>query len=240
MRRTAALRGSADRNYTAERAVQALEILAQQPGSAPAVARELGVADRTARRILKSLAAKGYVEPHGGCGRARYAYVPTVRILAMAAKLAERLPLVTRGQRVVEAVANAAGWCAYLVVPCYAGVVVVASAGTGSMRPWTTIAAGADAGGLVLLAYREGWRRSLAQLAAEAPMDEDTAASIRDRGHALAARPGDIGSLAVAVHTRDAPLAALALRGAGAALIAEEDRFKRVLSAGARELTSAA
>jgi hypothetical protein len=76
-------------NYTAQRVLRALEVIVIAPASAPQVAHALGINARTARRILGTLQDEQYVEyviaPRG---RPRQRYVPTVRLLALAAQLA--------------------------------------------------------------------------------------------------------------------------------------------------------
>jgi predicted ArsR family transcriptional regulator len=69
-RRSAALRAAAEHNYTAQRVLQALEVIVLCPSSAPTVAEALGVQPRTARRMLKTLMKDQYVERRGGRGRA--------------------------------------------------------------------------------------------------------------------------------------------------------------------------
>jgi len=92
--RSAAAHPAVEINYTAERVLRALEVIALRPSTAPAVADVIGVHPRTARRILRTLAKERYVEQRPRCGRRTHAYEPTVRLLAMAAQLASRLELV--------------------------------------------------------------------------------------------------------------------------------------------------
>src|SRR4051794_21613528 len=102
----AAVRAAAKHSYTAERVLRALEVIVFRPSTAPTVAREIGVSNRTARRILETFVHEEYVEHRGGRGRAAREFVPTIRLLAMAAQLAARLPLIQRGRRAVCEIAE--------------------------------------------------------------------------------------------------------------------------------------
>jgi DNA-binding IclR family transcriptional regulator len=66
-------------NYTVQRTVRALEILAQEGAiSGAALARRLQMSDPTARRLLRSLASQGYVRgPLGtSCGSCHWELTP--------------------------------------------------------------------------------------------------------------------------------------------------------------------
>jgi DNA-binding IclR family transcriptional regulator len=232
----AAVRAAAKRNYTAERVLRALEVIVFRPSTAPTVAREIGVSDRTARRILETLVQEEYVERGGGRGRAAREFVPTVRLLAMAAQLAARLPLIQRGRRAVREIAVEAQLAAYMVVPCYERVVLIAGSGEDIWCPWATLPACSDASGQVLLAHRARWRRSLTEAGPGLSIGEREAASIVERGHALVTPADGIGSLAVTVMDREQPIAALALRGSRARLVADEDALAELLTRAAAEL----
>ncbi|MGH2796255.1 MAG: helix-turn-helix domain-containing protein [Thermoleophilaceae bacterium] len=232
----AAVRAAAKHNYTAERALRALEVIVLRPSTAPTVAREIGISDRTARRILETLVREEYVERHGGRGRAGREFVPTVRLLAMAAQLAARLPLIERSRRTVREIAEEAQLAAYIVVPCYERVVLIAGSGEDIWRPWATLPACSDASGQVLLAHRERWRRSLAEAGPDLSIGEREAARIVEQGHVLVAPADGIGSLAVAVVDREQPIAALALRGSRARLVADEGALAELLTRAAAEL----
>jgi len=143
-RRAAALRAGAEQNYTAQRVLRALEVIVLRPSSAPAVAAAIGVHPRTARRILRSLSKERYVERRGGRGRGAHEYQPTVRLLAMAAQLAPRLPLVEGGRRAVREIEQQSELTAYVAIPCYSDVLVVASSGTRALRSWATLPAHRD------------------------------------------------------------------------------------------------
>lgn len=214
-RRRAAIRAAAELNYTALRALQALEVIVLRPSTAPTVATALGVTPRTARRILHTLATEQYVERRAASGRAAHEYQPTVRLLTLAAQLASRLPFVAAARRAVREVEGETDVTAYVVVPCYSDVLVVAASGRGPVRPWATLEASADAAGWILLAHRKEWRESLTSVTPNIAFDDDVAADILERGYAEHAGAGDggCGSLAVAVPAPSTPIAALGVRG---------------------------
>ena len=85
--------GDAVRAYGTMNTLQALERLAVAPRSAPELAAELRVSDRTARRILQRLALEGYAVQEGGHHRR---YRATMRLLVVGRRLLEhaRLPAV--------------------------------------------------------------------------------------------------------------------------------------------------
>jgi DNA-binding IclR family transcriptional regulator len=214
-RRRTAIRAAAELNYTAQRVLQALEVIVLSPSTAPTVAGALGINPRTARRILKTLVAEQYVERRGGRGRAAHQYQPTVRLLALAAQLASRLPLVAAARRAVRRVESETDAAAYVAVPCYGDVLVIAASGAGAVRPLATLQAGADASGWVLLAHREAWRSSLRRVDPTLALDDEAAAGIVERGYAERVERG-ARSVAVPVPTDAWPIAALAVRGSSA------------------------
>jgi DNA-binding IclR family transcriptional regulator len=148
-RRATAIRAAREHSYTAERVLGALEVVALSPRTAPAVAEAIGVHPRTARRILKTLAEQQYVEQQGNRGRPAHEYRPTVRLLALAMQAAARLPLVRCGRHVVRDLERRTRLTAYVAVPCYGDVLVVACSGEHDVRPWATLPAGRDAAGRV-------------------------------------------------------------------------------------------
>jgi DNA-binding IclR family transcriptional regulator len=244
--RAAALRAAAAHNYTAERALRALEVIALNPSSVSVVATALAVHPRTARRILRTLTKQQYVEQSPRRGRAAQKYQPTVRLLAMAAQLAPQLPLVQRGRRTVREIEQQTDLTAYLAVPsylavpCYGDVLVIACSGEHTVRPWATLPAATDAAGHILLAHRAAWRQSLASAEPKLAVDEPEAAQIIERGHVLAATSDErSGSLAVVVPDRAEPLAALAIRGSGVDLLAREEALAELLQRAAAELAEA-
>jgi len=210
------MRAAAELNYTALRVLQALEVIVLHPSTAPMVAEAVGIDARTARRMLNTLSAERYVERRGGQGRAGHEYRPTVRLLTLAAQLAPRLPLVAAGRRAVREVENATELAAYVAVPCYSDVLVVAASGNGPIRPWATLQASSDATGWVLLAHRQAWRRSLMQVETTFAVDDQATASILERGYAeIGGASEACASLAVVVPAGTTPIAALGARGPG-------------------------
>jgi DNA-binding IclR family transcriptional regulator len=238
--RSAALIDAAEHNYTSQRVLQALEVIVLSPTTAPGVAASVGVNPRTARRILKTLVREQYVERRGGPGRGAHEYQPTVRLLAMAAQLGSRLPLVAAGRRAVATIETQTGLAAYVAVPCYADVLVIAASGSGGVRPWATLPASGDAAGRVLLVHREPWRRSLASVEPDVLVNDEEVAAVVSRGYASVVTRGErCGSLAVVVPAAEAPIAAIAVCGASVELRAHEQdlvaALKRVAARVAQE-----
>jgi DNA-binding IclR family transcriptional regulator len=215
-RRRTAIRAAAERNYTALRVLQALEVVVLRPSTAPTVAEAVGIDARTARRILNTLATERYIERRGGPGRARHEYQPTVRLLTLAAQLASRHPLVAAGRQAVREVESEIDATAYVAVPCYSDVLVVAASGNGPIRPWATLQASSDATGWALLAHRKTWRRSLMEAETTLAVDDQATAGILERGYAeVAGTSTPCASLAVVVPADTTPIAALGVRAPG-------------------------
>ena len=211
-------------NLTAARALRALEVVAFHPASAPGLAATMGIHDRTARRLLQTLEDEGYLQRGHGSYRQRHVYSPTPRLVALAGQLAVRLPLVTRGDRVVGELHQQTGLDAYLVIPSYGDVIVLARAGDQAPAQWSLLPATDSAGGNVLLAYRQSWRDD------QRPDDESStsrldlearATEVRHLGYAVH-NQGATTSLAVAVPMVPTPLAALVLTGRTNALSGDE------------------
>lgn len=231
---------ASEHHYTAQRVLRTLEIIALRPTTAPAVAAAIGVHPRTARRLLRTLAKEQYVDRRGGSARTVYEYQPTVRLLALASQLAARLPLVRHGQRAVDDLEQQTELTAYLAVPSYAEVLVIACAGKCALRPWDKLPALADAAGRMLLAHREPWRLSVAADQPARALGNAEAASIVERGHVLlAADAKQACSLAVAVPAADPPIAALGLRGPRTDLLAGANRLLELLHRTAAQLGAA-
>ena len=229
-----------ERSYTAERVLRALEVVVLCPSSAPVIADAIGVHARTARRLLRTLAAEGYVERRGGSGRAAHHHVATVRLLALAAQLAPRLPLVQHGRRAVRELERATDLAAYLVVPCYRDVLVIACSGERGLRAWATLPACADAAGRVLLAHRTPWRHSLAASTPAPALSDAEAAQIVKRGRVLVTGTDErAGTLAVPVPAQDAPIAALGLRGPSSELTDGEHALTALLTGAAERVAAA-
>jgi DNA-binding IclR family transcriptional regulator len=77
--------------FFATRTLHAMEVLVFRPSSARQVAGELRVDARTARRLLNRLVEEGWATRTEDRERI---YAPTLRIVALAAQLVERAPLV--------------------------------------------------------------------------------------------------------------------------------------------------
>jgi DNA-binding IclR family transcriptional regulator len=206
------------------------------PSSPPQVAAAIGVHARTARRMLRTLAKERYVERRGGRGRAAHTYLPTVRLLALAAQLAPRLPLVEHGRRATRELHDATGLTAYLAIPSYGDVLVIARAGERAPRLWALVPAAEDASGHLLLAYHDAWRHS--QAARSSASTEPHAALIQERGHASVPTEGTgTGSIAAAVAAQHGPpIAALAIRGPSDHLINDETGLSELLHHAAAKL----
>jgi DNA-binding IclR family transcriptional regulator len=163
--------------------------------------------------------------------------VPTVRLPALAAQLARRLPLVRHGEHAVRELHDATGLTACLAVPSYGDVIVLARAGPTAPWIWDLLPANETAAGHVLLAYREHWRHSHDS---DGTL-EQIAADVHDRGSALvpADRTDELASLAVAVPEPGTPIAALALAGPTRALVRGGPRVVDALQREAGRLTEA-
>lgn len=160
----------------AARTLQALELLALQPLSAPQVAEALAVDPRTARRLLNRLAADGWLvrgdDP-------RRVYAPTLRIASLAGHVLQRDRVVHAALPFVTTLSAELGGDAHLAVPSYRSVLGVVHASAG--RP-ARVALGAlapchaTATGKALLAHRPAWRESVLA----APLERCTARTITD------------------------------------------------------------
>jgi DNA-binding IclR family transcriptional regulator len=149
------------------RTMQALEVLAFQPSSAPQVAEVLRVDARTARRLLNRLADEGWIVANEGRVRT---YTLSLRVVALAAHFLERSPLARAATAAVRVLHERTGAVAHVTIPSYRSVLCVAQhAADASARPRfrELIPAHATAGGKVLLAHREPWRESVLELPLE-------------------------------------------------------------------------
>jgi DNA-binding IclR family transcriptional regulator len=149
------------------RTMQALEVLAFQPSSAPQVADVLRVDARTARRLLNRLADEGWLVRTDGRVRT---YSLSLRLVALASHFLERAPLTHAATSVVGALHDRTGGVAHVAVPSYRSVLCLAQrAGDSRSRPrlGELVPAHAIAGGKVLLAHRRPWRDSVLELPLE-------------------------------------------------------------------------
>jgi DNA-binding IclR family transcriptional regulator len=216
---------SATEAFFVTRTMQAMEVLAFQPCSAPQVAGALKVHPRTARRLLNKLVAEGWLTRSEG---RRRIYAPTMRIGALAAQLADRDPLALAARAAVTRLHDETGLTAHLTIPSYrSSLCLVHRAGGPDARPQLRelVPAHATAAGKVLLAYREPWRLDLLRR----PLDAVTprtlvdpealsaeAERIAERGHAVDDGEflPDLRSVAVPVRdTTGAVAASLAVAG---------------------------
>jgi DNA-binding IclR family transcriptional regulator len=155
------------------RTMQALEVLAFQPSSAPQVAEVLRVDNRTARRLLNRLAAEGWIVRRDGRVKT---YALSLRLVALASHFLERTPLTRAATAVVDRLHDRTGGVAHVTVPSYRAVLCLAQRGLDcASRPHAKelIPAHATAGGKVLLAHRTPWRDSILELPLE-PVTERT------------------------------------------------------------------
>lgn len=148
-------------SFFVTRTLQAVEVLAFQPSSAPEVADALKVDARTARRLLNRLADDGWVVRIDGRVRR---YTLSLRLVALATQFVERAPLTRAATSVVSSLHERTGGVAHVTVPSYRSVLCLAHrAGDHPSRPHAgeLIPAHATAAGKVLLAHRAPWRESV-------------------------------------------------------------------------------
>src|SRR5918997_3948888 len=99
---------------TALRPVEALELLALQPLSAPQLAAALRVHPRTARRLLYRLRADGYVARSDDRHRL---YAPTLRVVSLASQVLDGARLAQLAVPVGRRLHADTGLDAHLMVP---------------------------------------------------------------------------------------------------------------------------
>jgi DNA-binding IclR family transcriptional regulator len=148
-------------SFFVTRTLQAIEVLAFQPASAPQVAEALQVDARTARRLLNRLADDGWVIRSEGRVRT---YTLSLRLVAVASQFIERAPLTRAATSVVKSLHERTGGVAHVTVPSYRSVLCLAHrAGGRPSKPHTgeLIPAHSTAAGKVLLAHRAPWRESV-------------------------------------------------------------------------------
>ena len=239
---------SATESFFASRSMQALEVLAFGPSTATQVAAELQVHPRTARRLLNRMVHDGWLVRRDG---PRPTYTPTLRIVALAAQLAHRAPLVTHAADVARDLHERLGSPVHLAIPSYRSALRLVradggSAGAPALRDLAP--AHAIAAGKLLLAFREPWRDVVLD-SPLVPVTERTVVDVgrlraeldvtRDRGFAVEDEEFRAGARAVAVPVRAAGevVAALAVSSESAPLDALLANSRRVLLA-AEELSA--
>jgi IclR family acetate operon transcriptional repressor len=226
--------------FFASRAMQALEVLAFGPSTATQVATELQVHPRTARRLLNRMVHDGWLTRRDG---ARPTYTPTLRIVALAAQLAHRAPLVRHATDVARDLHERVGSPVHLAIPSYRSalrLVRVAGPADGVPALRDLAPAHAIAAGKLLLAFREPWRDvvlefPLTSVTERTLVDADALRAeldtARERGYAVEDEEFRAGARALAVPVRsdDEVVAALAVSSGSASLdelLASHDRAK--------------
>jgi DNA-binding IclR family transcriptional regulator len=140
------------------RTMQALELLALHPLSAPQVAEALHVHPRTARRLLTRLADDGWV----ACSDdARRVYAPTLRVVALAGHVLARSALAEASQPFVAGLHARTGAATHVLIPSYRWVLcLVHGEGEAPVVPQLreVLPCHATAGGKILLGHRAAWR----------------------------------------------------------------------------------
>jgi DNA-binding IclR family transcriptional regulator len=239
---------SATESFFASRSMQALEVLAFGPSTATQVAAELQVHPRTARRLLNRMVHDGWLVRRDG---PRPTYTPTMRIVALAAQLAHRAPLVKHAADVARDLHEWTGSPVHLAIPSYRSALRLVRADESSARAPAVrdlAPAHAIAAGKLLLAFREPWRDVVlgSPLAAVTPHTVVDAGVLRaeldatrERGYALEDEEFRAGAraLAVPVHAHGEVVAALAVSSASAPLDELLARTHRVTLA-AEELSA--
>jgi DNA-binding IclR family transcriptional regulator len=202
--------GAARGAQYASRALQALELLAFQSLSAPQVAATLQIHPRTARRLLLTMAADGYIEQTFD---SRRRYRSTLWLAALGSQVVAHAELPRAAAPVVADLHARTGAVAHLVVPSYRGAVcVVHCARLHAAEPpepalRELLPAHATAPGKVLLAYRQTWRDSVLaeppsryteRTLTSAAEIEAAAIEIRTRGYAVDDREYQLDTLGIA------------------------------------------
>ena len=199
--------------FAVGRTLQAIELLSFQPASAPQLAGALRIHPRTARRLLNRLVADGWLTRTSGRTRT---YAPTMRIVALAAKLAEGAPLTRHAVPFAERLHAETGLAAHLAVPCYGSVLCLVHRGGGRDLPpglRELLPAHATAAGKVLLAHRDAWRAGVLAEPLTAHTDatqvdparlETELSGARERGWAAEEEEHEAGVSGVAAPVRGA------------------------------------
>jgi DNA-binding IclR family transcriptional regulator len=143
------------------RTMQALELLALHPLSAPQVADALGVHPRTARRLLSRLAEDGWLT----CSEdTRRVYAPTLRVVALAGHVLDRSALAEASRPFVADLREQTGEPVHLMIPAYRwALCIVHGEGDEPVRAQLreVVPCHATATGKILLGHRRAWRDSV-------------------------------------------------------------------------------
>jgi DNA-binding IclR family transcriptional regulator len=229
----------------AARTMQALELLALHPMSAPQVAEALQVHPRTARRLLTRLADEGWLARSQD---ARRVYSPTTRIVALAGHVLERWRVAEAAGPFVDRLHSELGTAAHLMVPSYRWVLCLVHADGGPASPALRELAPchATAAGKALLAHRESWREDLLgapleRLTARTLVDAEglrrDGEAVRRRGYAIEDGEWRAGVRAVAAPVFGAGGGAVAALGAGVPDGTEIDAAGDLVAGAARDLS---
>lgn len=190
------------------RTMQALELLALQPLSAPQLAATLQIHPRTARRLLGRLSDEGYVTRSDD---ARRLYSPTMRIVALAAQVVERAQLTRIALPFVRRLHADFGEAAHLVVPSHRSALCLVHCASDCRTPRPhlreLVPSHCTATGKALLAWRDAWREAVlaGPLEAHTPRTPTDPAALRveleqarARGYAVEDEEFESGVRAVA------------------------------------------
>jgi DNA-binding IclR family transcriptional regulator len=234
---------SATEAFFASRSMQALEVLAFGPATATQVANELQVHQRTARRLLNRMVTDGWLTRRDG---PRPTYTPTLRIVALAAQLAQRTPLVRHAIELASELQASTGDAVHLAVPSYRSalrLVRVTGEECGAPALRDLAPANATAGGKLLLAFREPWREVVLASPLTAVTERTLAEPValraeleRSRERGYATEDGEyrrgVRALALPVRAGDEVVAALA--------VSSEDEIESLVERAARVGAAAA
>jgi DNA-binding IclR family transcriptional regulator len=228
--------------------MQALEVLAFQPLSAPQLAAALQVHPRTARRLLNRLRDEGWLTRSEDTRRL---YAPTMRIAALAGQVVQRARIAEQAVPVVAALHDDTGAVAHLAIPSYRSVLCgVHGNGAGPAEPGLHELAPAHctATGKALLGHRDAWRESVLS----APLESRTertitdpavlhaeAGAIRERGYAIEDGEHQAGVRGVAAPVFAPSGEAVAALGVSTDADVELDELATYVVAAARSLGAA-
>jgi IclR family acetate operon transcriptional repressor len=158
-----------------------LELLAVRPRSAVELAADLGVHQRTARRMLRRLADEGYIaaDPYE-----HRRFTPTMRVVALAGQVIERSKLTMAAAPHVAKLHDQLHEDCHLCVPSHLSALCLvhrASAVNGDgLRPHLRelVPCHCTAAGKAILAWRKPWRDAVLKY----PLDRFTDRTLTDRG----------------------------------------------------------